>query len=80
MKKEMQDAIAIMEGIMDFGIIPRYSVLAGKKYIYVCLNNGVFHTGPREKTIPGDATFIGKFTSDEIVSSFSKRLGVARKQ
>lgn len=63
--KEIAEKI---EDIKEFGSIPRYAVECGKKYIYVCKNNGQF-----TRRDMGDgpwATFIGKFTADEAEKIF----------
>jgi hypothetical protein len=58
-----------IEGICEFGDIPAFSVQVGTKYIYVCRNNGAFHKG--EMTgVNGYATFVGKFTTQNIYTDF----------
>jgi hypothetical protein len=46
-----------------------YSADAGTKYIYVCRNNGQFHRGDCVG-IAGFASFIGRYTRDDIEIAF----------
>ena len=59
-KEKREDIIDNLENGGD------YSIEKKRKYIYVCKNNGQFHTGNAAK-IPGYATFIGKFSIDEFL-------------
>jgi hypothetical protein len=52
-----------LESIPEYGSVPRYSVEIGKKYAYVCHNNGAFHRG--DMMGGGWATFIGRYTADD---------------
>lgn len=51
-----------------------YSVIAGRKYFYVCKNNGQAHKGNAPSGSGGWATFIGKYTADEIKECFKHLL------
>ncbi len=44
----------------------KYTTKTGRKYIYVCQNNGAIHTGNMEG-VGGYAKFIGKFSYDVAV-------------
>jgi hypothetical protein len=44
---------------------PEYVAEAGTKYIYMCRNDGQFHRGDCVG-IAGFATFIGRYTRDEL--------------
>jgi len=69
MKTLKQIARQIEQSKMAFGEIPEYSVVAGTKYLYVCRNNGQHHKG-NAIGIPGFATFVGKFTAEEVIERF----------
>ena len=62
-KKKIDEIVTALE------IGGRFSAVAGKKYIYVCKNNGQFHMGEKEGR-PGYAHFIGRFTPREIIIAF----------
>lgn len=61
-----------IEQIKEFGDIPKYSTVAGRKYIYVFKNNGQIPTTRNLSELQrlsgwgGYATFIGRFTIEEI--------------
>ena len=63
-KMEIKAIMEKIESSKEFGEIPSYSVEAGRKYLYVCKNNGQFHKGNAPHG-GGWATFIGKFSVDE---------------
>ena len=74
--RELKELKEKIEEIKEFGDIPRYSVVAGRKYIYVWLNNGQV---PATRNLPelkrlsnwgGYATFIGRFTPEEAKKKF----------
>ena len=58
-----------IESKKEFGDIPAYSVEVGRKYIYVCKNNGQFHRGDMEG-VGGYATFVGKYSRDGAIVRF----------
>jgi len=70
MKEELSVLKEKIEEIKAFGDVPAYSVEIGYKYIYVCRNNGQFHKGDAPSGSEGWATFIGKFTAEEIKKEF----------
>ena len=69
MENEIKEIVEKIESANEFGNVPAYSVEAGRKYIYVCRNNGQFHRGNAPNG-GGWATFIGKFTADEAKEFF----------
>ena len=44
----------------------------GRKYVYVCRNNGQFHRG-NGKNIAGFATFVGRYDWETFVDVFIER-------
>ena len=54
------------EYVDDFNSGRDYVVEMKRKYIYVCLNNGQFHTG-NCCNMGGYAKFVGKFSVDEFL-------------
>ena len=62
-KQKLHQAAAEWESEMEFGNTPKYSVKVGRKYFYVCKNNGSFHKGDAGH-LPGYATFVGRFGAE----------------
>jgi hypothetical protein len=56
--------------IIDLNNAGEYSLEKGRKYIYVCKNNGAF---TRSKcSLPGYASFIGRFDEEDFLDRFGK--------
>lgn len=53
-----------LEKIMEFGDIPSFSTRIEHGKLYVCRNNGAFHTGDCSN-IGGYATFVDEFSPDD---------------
>lgn len=64
--KELVDAIERIPQ-WEGGDVPAYAAEAGRKYIYVCLNNGQFHRGDAPQGNGAWATYCGKLTYDQAV-------------
>lgn len=64
--KLREERINVMENLIaEIEKGGEYAAAKGRKYIYICKNNGAFSWSRRDSMLPGYASFIGRFTVKE---------------